>query len=89
MKLLQLDPDHRRWLNLKCALELSAHLTENFVGLTHRESVLLAKMTSEPCAALETFTADEIMQLIELHDRHRDALSLKTTVMLLSSQELR
>jgi hypothetical protein len=77
MKILQLEDSHRAWLNSKGALEIDANLDEKFVGLTHAESVIYATRTTPPIQPLDLWSADELIETLDLHARHELTLAVK------------
>lgn len=77
MKLLLLEPTHRRWLNSKSALEIDANLDEMFVGLTHAESVVYAVRTTPPFTPFDQWNVHELLQILGLHSKHELALAVK------------
>jgi hypothetical protein len=77
MRILQLEESHRAWLNSKGALEVDGNLDEKFVGLTHVESVVYAARTTPPIRPLDLWSADELIEILDLHARHELILAVK------------
>jgi hypothetical protein len=77
MKLIPLEWFYRSWLVSRHALTLDQDHNERFVGLTHCESLLYAKMSNPPFISFDRWEVDELKRFLELHERHEVTLMFR------------
>jgi hypothetical protein len=80
MKILQLDPTYRTWLNARSALALDGDLNEKFTGLTHIDSIFYAEMTNEPLRDFDTWDVETLSRFLALYERHQLAVAFQGAV---------